>query len=405
MNTKTDTLSRIFLPHMGICCAMGMDKQEVAQSAFLRMTSNMPYDTDYLQAEGGCHLGKVGGDLLPVPADFARYRSRNNRLLLTAFEQIRPAAERAIATYGKERVAIILGTSTSGIDEGEKAFFHRRRNDAFPNDHHLGVQFINNAAEFLSHYLGLRNVAYTISTACSSSAKVFSSAAELMAMGVCDAAIVGGVDSLCKMTVNGFNSLGALSSGICNPFSRNRTGITIGEGAALFLMEKEPSPIAIAGVGESSDAYAMTAPEPRGKGAEAAMRAALRQAGIAPEDIDYINLHGTGTLHNDAMESQAVERVFGAKAPCSSTKALTGHTLGAAGAIETALCWLMLSDTHNPARRYLPHIWDGQRAEDVALEHFTAPDAKKEKGDWRYVLSNSFAFGGSNTAIILAKED
>ena len=213
------------------------------------------------------------------------------------------------------------------------------------------------AAEFAARYLGLTGPRYTISTACSSSANAFARRARLLAAGRCDAAVVGGADSLCRLTLNGFDALESLSPELCNPFSRNRRGINIGEGACVFLVTRTPSAVRLCGVGESSDGYHMSAPDPDGRGAEIAIRAALAQAGLQPADVGYVNLHGTATLKNDEMESRVVARVFGTATPCGSTKSLIGHTLGAAGAQELGLCWLLLDGERG--RRLPPHLWDG----------------------------------------------
>jgi 3-oxoacyl-[acyl-carrier-protein] synthase-1 len=236
-----------------------------------------------------------------------------------------------------------------------------------------------------------------VSTACSSSAKVFASARSLIFAGVCDAVLIGGVDSLCAMTLCGFSSLEAVDPNITNPMRANRAGINIGEAAVLFMLSKGGQGVQLLGVGESSDAHHMSAPEPDGVGAEAAMRAALADAGLRPEDIDYVNLHGTGTIHNDSMESKAVARVFGLNTPCSSTKALVGHTLGAAGAIEAAFCWIALN-TQGDEVPLPPHIWDGCR--DPELPEIRLVESG-EFGPIRFTLSNSFAFGGSNCSVIL----
>jgi 3-oxoacyl-[acyl-carrier-protein] synthase-1 len=219
-----------------------------------------------------------------------------------------------------------------------------------------------------------------------------------------DAAVVGGADTLCRMTVGGFAALEAMSSGLCNPFSRNRDGINIGEAAAAFLLTHEPAPVQLLGVGESSDAYHISAPDPEAGGALMAMRAALNDAALSPADISYVNLHGTGTGLNDSMEGKAVNALFGADTPCSSTKAMTGHTLGAAAACEAAFLWLTLHPTYNPDGRLPPHLWDGDvdpsipplalADADTRLPHRTGQVA---------MLSNSFAFGGSNVALVLAR--
>jgi 3-oxoacyl-[acyl-carrier-protein] synthase-1 len=240
---------------------------------------------------------------------------------------------------------------------------------------------------------------YTISTACSSSAKAFASAARLFAAGFCDAAIVGGVDSLCLLTLNGFDALESLSPERCNPFSANRRGINIGEGACVFVVSRRPSAIRLCGVGESSDGYHISAPDPSGRGAEAAIRAALADAGAHPGDVGYVNLHGTATPKNDEMESEVMARVFGLDVPCGSTKSLIGHTLGAAGAQELGLCWLLLGDV-NAARRLPAHGWDGVRDSRVPPINLVGAGASFER---EVFVSNSFAFGGSNAALAIGR--
>ncbi len=399
-----------YLNAMGLCCSVGNDKETVSRILFSEQETAKTLRRfltpahEFLSDSSCYYVGRVTGGLPALPAGFERYNSRNNQMLLLAFSQIEAEVRDAIAQYGADRVAVILGTSTSGIAEGEDALSSHRQSGVFPDDYHFGVQEVSDGAEFLVSFLDLTNMAVTISTACSSSAKVFSHAAELMDAGLCDAAIVGGIDSLCHLTVNGFHSLGALSDKRCNPFSQNRTGISIGEGGALFLMTRTPAPIRLMSVGESSDGYSMTAPEPNGAGAENSMLNALSKAGLDTADISYVNLHGTATPHNDSMESKAVARVFGAAQICSSSKSIIGHTLGAAGATELALCWLMLSPAHNPQRKILPHLWDGVRGEDIALENFANVGDALPDGAPPYILSNFFAFGGSNASVILKQE-
>ena len=248
----------------------------------------------------------------------------------------------ALATFGPARVGLVLGTSTAGIGEAELAVAAARRGEAVPLVFDYRQQELGSPSEFLARHLGLEGPAYTLSTACSSSARAFISGQRMLAAGLVDAVLVGGADSLCGLTLNGFDSLESLSCARCQPFDEARQGINIGEGAALFLLSRQPAPIALLGAGESSDAWHISAPHPDGVGAEAAMGMALAQAGLTPEQVGYINLHGTATRLNDAMESQAVYRLFGDRVPCSSTKPLTGHVLGAAGAIEAALACLLL---------------------------------------------------------------
>ncbi|MDB5772035.1 MAG: 3-oxoacyl-[acyl-carrier-protein] synthase, FabV inferred for pathway, partial [Burkholderia sp.] len=244
--------------------------------------------------------------------------------------------------------------------------------------------------------------AYVHSTACASSGKALASAARLINMGVCDAVITGGVDSLCAFTVAGFASLESVSVERCNPLSANRNGINIGEGAALFLISREPAAVSLLGWGESSDGHHMSAPDPSGKGATMAIERALTHAGIAATEIDYVNLHGTATVQNDAMESRVIHALFGDAVPVSSTKPLTGHALGAAGAIEAGLCWLAMQDW-NTEGELPPHLWDG--IVDPALPFLRVAQAGCSIGrPLRHALSNSFAFGGANVALVFGRE-
>ena len=340
-------------------------------------------------------VGRVEGELPAIPAALAPYASRNNQLLLAALAQIRPALDEALATFGPARVGLVLGTSTAGIGEAELAVAAARRGEAVPLVFDYRQQELGSPSEFLARHLGLEGPAYTLSTACSSSARAFISGQRMLAAGLVDAVLVGGADSLCGLTLNGFDSLESLSGTLCQPFDNDRQGINIGEGAALFLLSRQPAPIALLGAGESSDAWHISAPHPDGVGAEAAMGMALAQAGLTPEQVGYINLHGTATRLNDAMESQAVYRLFGDRVPCSSTKPLTGHVLGAAGAIEAALACLLLE-------RALPlppqRVMTGDPAlAPIRLVSGTTPLATPR------ILSNSFAFGGNNVSLLFGK--
>ena len=340
-------------------------------------------------------VGRVEGELPAIPAALAPYASRNNQLLLAALAQIRPALDEALATFGPARVGLVLGTSTAGIGEAELAVAAARRGEAVPLVFDYRQQELGSPSEFLARHLGLEGPAYTLSTACSSSARAFISGQRMLAAGLVDAVLVGGADSLCGLTLNGFDSLESLSGTLCQPFDNGRQGINIGEGAALFLLSRQPAPLALLGVGESSDAWHISAPHPDGVGAEAAMGMALAQAGLTPEQVGYINLHGTATRLNDAMESQAVYRLFGDRVPCSSTKPLTGHVLGAAGAIEAALACLLLE-------RALPlppqRVMTGDPAlAPIRLVSGTTPLATPR------ILSNSFAFGGNNVSLLFGR--
>ena len=340
-------------------------------------------------------VGRVEGELPAIPAALAPYASRNNQLLLAALAQIRPALDEALATFGPARVGLVLGTSTAGIGEAELAIAADRRGEAVPTAFDYRQQELGSPSEFLARHLGLEGPAYTLSTACSSSARAFISGQRMLAAGLVDAVLVGGADSLCGLTLNGFDSLESLSGTLCQPFDNDRQGINIGEGAALFLLSRQPAPIALLGAGESSDAWHISAPHPDGVGAEAAMGMALAQAGLTPEQVGYINLHGTATRLNDAMESQAVYRLFGDRVPCSSTKPLTGHVLGAAGAIEAALACLLLE-------RALPLPPQRVMTADPALAPIRLVSGTTPLATPR-ILSNSFAFGGNNVSLLFGK--
>lgn len=338
-----------------------------------------------------------------LPPELERLRSRNTELLARAFSGIEQQVAEVKSVVGAHRVAVVLGSSTSGIGAGEQALAALKSNGRFPATYHYEQQELGSVARFLADYAGLGGPAYTISTACSSSAKVFGSGRALLSAGLCDAVIAGGADSLCRLTTRGFASLELVSAFKANPMSRNRAGLNIGEGAALFLMTREEGGVQLLGVGESSDAFHMSAPEPSGRGAAEAMRAALNDAGCAPGEIDYINLHGTGTLHNDAAESLAIAEIFGLDVPCSSVKQILGHTLGASGAIEAAVCWLVLSRSE-PNLPLPPHMWDGDN--DLSLPQLRlvkSGDSIAAAGRFVHLMSNSFAFGGSNCSLVFGR--
>ena len=333
------------------------------------------------------YFGLVPGDLPTISE--SEFDMRTNRLLLHAVRSLRVGIDSFLARYDSSRVAIVLGASNTGIDEAQRNVDRWLDKGAKPSEMQFSQIELGTPTDYLKRLLGVKGPAYTVSTACSSSTKAFAAARRLMEMGIVDAAIVGGVDGRCRFAMNGFHALGALAQGRCRPLAEDRDGINLGEGVALFTLEKgekvergERVGVCLAGCGESSDAYHATAPDPEGRGAEAAMRAALVDAGMTASDIAYVNLHGTGTQANDAMEMKAVGRVFnlqesaatppfdlsGVRPVIESTKSMTGHCLGAAGAIEAAICWLYISSGH-------------------------------VKGP---AMSNSFAFGGSNASVILA---
>jgi 3-oxoacyl-[acyl-carrier-protein] synthase-1 len=391
-----------YLNALGLVCALGRDKQEVARNLFAGDCGGMREQAGWVP-QRTLPVGAVQGELASIPADLSRHHSRNNQLLLEATLQIRPDIDKAIQTYGRDRIGVVLGTSTSGIDEASQGLAHYLREKQFPAEYDYQQQELGAPANFLAEWLQLSGPAYVISTACTSSARALMSAQRLLDLGICDAVLCGGVDTLCKLTLNGFSALEAVSEQRCNPFSVNRNGINIGEAAVLFLMTRragDSQSIALLGSGASSDAHHISAPEPSGRGALQAMRKALGRANLQPEQIAYLNLHGTATQHNDAMESQAVATLFPAGVPCSSSKPMTGHTLGAAGALEAAFCWLSLSPD-NREHALPPHVWDGQPDPELPPLQWVTPATRLTSIAPRYLMSNSFAFGGNNVSLII----
>ena len=388
-----------YLNALGVVCSLGRGPDEVARKLFAGDCSGMQPQSGWVPKRS-MTLGAVSGELPAIAAELNPQSSRNNQLLLDAALQIRDDIEQAIQTFGRERIAVVLGTSTSGIDEASQGIAHYLQHQQFPSDYAYQQQELSAPATFLADWLNINGPTYVISTACTSSARALMSAQRLLDMNLCDVVLCGGVDTLCKLTLNGFSSLEAVSDERCNPFSVNRHGINIGEAAVLFVMSKQPAgthSIALLGAGASSDAHHISAPEPSGRGAVQAMRKALSRAGLQPEHIGYLNLHGTATQHNDAMESYAVTQVFPEGVPCSSTKPMTGHTLGAAGALEAAFCWLSL--THGDALP--PHIWDGQPDPALPALNWVTTGQTLAPVPQRCLMSNSFAFGGNNVSLII----
>ena len=390
-----------YLNDLGMVCPLGCARDEITRRMLALAQSGVAI-TDVYSPGRMLPLGRVDTALPPAARLPLRERSRNNQLALAALSQIKPAVDAAIERFGPDRIGIVIGTSTSGIAEGEMALRHYAGTGALAEPFHYGQVELGSPAAVLAAALGVTGPAYVHSSACASSAKALTSAARLMLMGACDAVLAGGVDTLCAFTVAGFAALESVSDKRCNPLSRNRDGINIGEGAALFLMSRAPATVALRGWGESSDGYHMSAPDPAGVGARLAMERALLRAGCAATQVDYINLHGTATVQNDAMEARVVHALFGDRVSVSSTKPFTGHTLGAAGAIEAGLCWLAMQDD-NPAGKLPPHLWDG--VADPALPTLNVAEPGASLGHpLRWVFSNSFAFGGANATLVLGRE-
>jgi len=346
--------------------------------------------------------GAVAGlDDFTVSDRLAEFDCRNNRLAQLALEQdgFMSTVAAAREKYGAARIAVILGTSTSGILETEHAYQQRdAETGALPGGFRFATTHnLYSAADFVRRLLELSGPAAMVSTACSSSAKVFASAARLITLGLADAAVVGGVDSLCRNTLYGFASLELVGREPCRPCDAQRGGISIGEAAGFALLERPEratgySGVALLGVGESSDAYHMSTPHPEGEGAALAMRRALESAGLKPEAIDYINMHGTASQVNDSMEDKAITAVFGTHTPASSTKGWTGHALGAAGITEAVISALCIQNGLMPGCLNTRTLDPGFTSR-ILLHN--------ESGRVQRVLSNSFGFGGSNASLIL----
>lgn len=359
-------------------------------------TAGLTRDASYLP-EREVKVGKITATLHPLPAELSQHDCRIHRILYRALKSLKDRID--LSKIPSERLAVVLGSSTAGIAATEEDMLSASSDALNSRRFHFMKYELGGLASFAAEVVGAEGPVYTISTACSSSAKIFSSARRLLLSGEVDGVLVGGVDSLCRLTVNGFNALSLLSRDIPNPLSRNRDGIVIGEGAALFLMTREVGGVQLLGIGESSDAYHMSTPHPEGKGAEIAMREALEEARCTAEEISYINLHATGTKHNDLAESIALSAVFGDGVRCSSTKPITGHTLGAGGAIEAALCSLVLEDGRLP-----PHVWDGVRDEELRALRLVLHGETLGRSVPMRVVSNSFAFGGSNCVLVLGHD-
>ncbi|HEY8025793.1 MAG TPA: beta-ketoacyl-[acyl-carrier-protein] synthase family protein [Burkholderiaceae bacterium] len=356
---------------------------------------------DFRDAPLATWIGRVDGvEQEQLPAKLLAYTCRNNQLAQLGLRQdgFMEAVARARVAYGAHRVAVILGTSTSGIFETELAFRVRRHAGAWPADvRYRERHSLFSLTDFVRRRLALEGPGHIISTACSSSAKVFASAARFLRQGLCDAVVVGGVDSLSLTTLYGFSSLELVSPEPCRPWDAARKGISIGEAAGFALLERSGnSEIVLSGYGESSDAYHMSTPHPQGAGAAQAMRAALRSAGLQAAQIDYVNLHGTGTPSNDAAEDLAVLDVLGSDVACSSTKGATGHTLGAAGITEAVISALCLHHGLIPG---------GGTAIEIDPQLHANYVRESRSANPRHILSNSFGFGGSNCSLLFSRAD
>jgi 3-oxoacyl-[acyl-carrier-protein] synthase I len=389
----------LHLTHFTATSALGAGVQDTRTALTQQRCGLMPCHFETVDIE--TYIGEVPGvDEIRLPAHLRSFDCRNNRLALLGLQQdgFEQAVRRSIERLGPSRVGVFLGTSTSGILSTEIAFRHLADNGgALPPDfNYAGSHNSFSVVDFLRQHFELTGPGVAVCTACSSSAKVFGNAQRMIALDLIDAAIVGGVDSLCLTTLYGFHSLQLTSTQPCRPFDAARDGLSIGEAAAYVLLERSANSdagggVRLLGVGESSDAFHMSSPHPEGAGARSAMHAALSAANLTPADVDYINLHGTGTPSNDSAEDRAVTALFGRDTPCSSTKGATGHTLGAAGALEAVVCALALQDG------LIPGGVNSRRPDPQLQANYQRSNRRRTL---RHVLSNSFGFGGANCSLL-----
>lgn len=388
---------KFYIKDFALNNALGSDKKVILNKV---LNSNAAYNTRDFQLTDGkfTPVFYVQENLPQIPFSFDCHVSRNNQLILLALEKMRESIEQVISDYGPKRVGVVFGTSTSGIHEGIQAL--KNNVEILPEKYLYSIQEMTSPSDFIKAYLKLDGIAYTISTACTSGARTFIEASYLLRSNVCDAVIVGASDSINELTVNGFHSLEAISLENTIPFSRNRQGINIGEGAAVFILTRDEGSFELLAAGQSSDGYHASAPHPEGKGAILAMQMALDQALLKASQVDYINLHGTGTTQNDQVESLAMSKIFpDFDYVASSTKPFLGHCLGAAGAQEAGLCLLVLSEL-NIKGSVPPHVWDNEV--DSSLEKVELASQGQVIFP-KVCMSNSYAFGGNNVSLIFGK--
>lgn len=386
----------IYINDLTSVSSLGTNELTIVDSLSHTDRCYLTYRDDLLNEHKGSYFGQIKAKL-PRLDEYHEHKSRNSAVLAFLTDSIKDSINELKQKYSKDRIAIILGTSTSGLDETENELKKFMQTGVPSRDFYYKSQEFGDPSMFLADYLEIDGPAYTISTACSSSARALICGKRMLESGLVDAVIAGGADTLCKVPINGFNSMGVLSQERCLPFNKNRAGINIGEGGGLMLLSEEKASLELLGVGESSDAYHVSSPDPSGAGAISAMEMALNDASLTTDDIGYVNLHGTATKLNDAMESKAMASLFKGKVPCSSTKYMTGHTLGAAGIVEAAiLCYLLKHDLDLPVQDFSHDEIDDTLDECGLIK-------EKIKAKKKVMMSNSFAFGGNNASIIIAK--
>ena len=388
----------IYINAYSAICALGSDNDKIATALLNTQKEYLTKSSSFLKDEKSSYFGVINADLKDL-CEFDDHNSRNNRVLATLADRVKPVIEKLKQSYGSDRIGVVMGTSTSGLEETADALKAYLKDGSKKDDFKYSYQEFGSPSNFLSDYLSVKGPSYTISTACSSSARALLSAKNLIESGLCDAVIAGGADTLCSVPINGFDAMSVLSYDRCIPFNADRHGINIGEGGGLMVLSKQRSSLVLKAVGQSSDAYHPSAPDPTGEGAIRAMTLALKEANLETSDIGYINMHGTATKLNDSMEALAVYSMFKDSVPCSSTKYLTGHTLGASGILEACiLCLLIDRKLPLPAQDFSKNKKD----EELSGIKFVKDTFHPLKMN---MMSNSFAFGGNNTCVIIGENN
>lgn len=396
-------MTPVYFSKPAVFCAAGSDINELWQNVI----SGKQTGIKRVKALNGKEFYAARIDDALLKPSSARYDMRIMRIEELCLLQLEKDIDAAKSRYGAERFGVCIGSCDNGTEfsvAGHRKYFE---NGGFDDDYSLEIQGADYVATFVKEKFGIKGPCLAFETACSSSAGAIIKAAELIRSGICDVVLAGGIDIASDTVLMGFDSLEAVSSEITNPFSKNRHGITLGEAGAFFLLTKDKPvdslPIELLGYGESADAYHMTSPDPTGDGAKRAIEKAFKNSGLKPEDVDYVNLHGTGTKYNDSMEAKAIDCIFKSfKVPASTTKAITGHTLGAAGALEAAICYASIDNYYGTKEVKLPlQVWDEEQDPDMPVLNIVSKNNNKNTGKVKICLSNSFAFGGANSSLII----
>lgn len=382
--------------------ALGTNATEILANLETSSDRTSLTESDEYFSDRKIFVGKTNIDLPVYEKQKYGVNVRNDLFHVWAYLQLRDRVNFLKKKFGDSRIGMVLGTSTSGIYNLENAV-HNKKNGTLPPDYHYEFSETAYYANYLKNVFGITGPAYTVSTSCTSSLKALSSAKAMLDSGFCEAVITGGIDTLCRMTVKGFDSLELLSNGIAKPMSANRDGINIGEGIAICILTHEDGGVQIKGIGESCDTYHVSSPDPEGTGASRSMMMAMENARLSKENVDYIQLHGTGTHLNDISEARAIFNIWSDSIACSSLKPLIGHTLGISGIMGVLICALILEQDVNKV--FLPrHIWDGCRDENIPPIRLLDCDAPAVNCRALNFLVNNFAFGGNNCSVILGKD-